>query len=95
MNQLVQLFQAHEVWGTLALTTLWTAFVGSLDAPTKDSGPFYVFVFKFCNSLAGNFKRAQSTAIENSPNFQAAVQAQMQARTVVMDGQLLPDQEKK
>lgn len=77
MKQLIDLFHAHEVWGTLMLTTVWTAFVGSFDAPTKDSKPFYRWVFKFLNLSAGNIQRANSTSIEQSPNFHDAVNSKL------------------
>lgn len=73
MTKIINLFLQHQVLGTFILSTVWTAVISSLEAPTKDSGPFYVFLFKFLNSLAGNIKRAQSTAIEKSPNFLDAV----------------------
>ena len=73
MNALGNLIAGHQVWAVLAAGAVWNAFVGSLAAPTKDSKPFYVFLFKFANALAFNFQRARSTSIENSPNFQDAV----------------------
>ena len=77
MRELVKLYQAHEIWGTLMLTTLWTAFVGSFAAPTKTSSALYVFWFKFSNTLAGNIQRANSTSIEQSPNFLDAANAKL------------------
>jgi hypothetical protein len=73
MTSLIDLFFAHQVLGTMIGGAVWNAFVGSLAAPTKDSSAYYVFLFKFCNTLAFNFARAKSTSIENSPNFQDAV----------------------
>lgn len=55
---------------------VWSAFVSSLPAPTAQSTAKYQFWFKFFNTLAANFARAKSTAVENSPNFAAAVNAQ-------------------
>ena len=81
MNALIDLFLAHQVWGTIAAGALWNAFVGSLDAPTKDSGQGYTFLFKFCNTLAFNFQRASSTSIENSPNFKDAVERYLAAQS--------------
>jgi hypothetical protein len=87
MQTLIDLFMQHQVIGTAAFGAIWNAFVGSLDAPTKDSGPFYKFAFKFCNTVAFNFQRASSTSIENSPNFKDAVErylaAQAQGETVL------------
>ena len=61
---------------TLTAGAVWSAFVSSLPAPTIHSTPKYQFWFKFFNTLAANFARAKSTAVENSPNFAAAVNAQ-------------------
>lgn len=77
MNQLIQLFHQHEVLATTIGLALWNAYVGSLDAPTKESGPGYVFLFRFSNALAMNFHRAAGTSIENSPNFVAAAENYM------------------
>lgn len=69
-----QLFSTHPYWvsiiGTFLVNNVATAFVGSFPAPTKDSSPKYIFWFKFSNTVIGNIKRAQSTALEQSPNFQ-------------------------
>jgi hypothetical protein len=73
MQRLLDLVMAHQVLAVLALGVVWNTFVGALDAPTKASSPYYVFIFKFSNSLAMNFQRARSTSIENSPNFDDAV----------------------
>jgi hypothetical protein len=58
---------------TLVCGAVWSAFVSSLPAPTAQSTPKYQFWFKFFNTLAANLARAKSTAVENSPNFQDAV----------------------
>jgi hypothetical protein len=73
MTSVINLFFSHQVLGTMVLAAVWNAYVGSLSAPTKDSSPYYVFLFKFSNALAFNFARAKSTSIENSPNFEDAV----------------------
>lgn len=78
MQLLIQLFQQHPYSASVAATWLFnniiTAFIGSFPAPTKDSSVKYVFWFKFSNTVIGNLKRAQSTALENSPNWQAAIE---------------------
>ena len=84
MNALIDLFMAHQVWGTLVLSAIWNAFVGSLSAPTKDSGQGYIFLFKFSNALAFNFKRAGSTSIEDSPNFKDAVNRYLAANATTV-----------
>ena len=61
------------VW-TFTTQYVWSAFIGALDAPTAQSGPWYRFFFKFANGIAGNLSRANNTAVEASPNFKPAVQ---------------------
>lgn len=73
MQSLISWFMAHQILGTMAAGAIWNSYVGSLDAPTAKSSPYYRFLFKFSNALAFNFQRARSTSIENSPNFEAAV----------------------
>jgi hypothetical protein len=67
-----------SVVGTFLLNNVVTALVSSLPAPTKDSTLRYVYWFKVLNTVIGNLQRAASTSIENSPNFQAAVEAYVQ-----------------
>lgn len=74
MSTIVSMFLQHQVLYTFALSTIWTALISSLSAPTKDSGALYVFFFKFLNAVAGNIQRAKNTSIESSPNFQHAVE---------------------
>lgn len=62
------------VEATLLTKAVWDTMIGALPAPTKDSSAFYTYLFKVLNSLAFNFHRAASTAIENSPNFLPAVE---------------------
>jgi len=52
----------------------------SLDAPTAQSTPQYRFWFRLVNYVALNSKRANSTTIEQSPNFVPAAEAYMQQR---------------
>ena len=54
--------------------------ISSLPAPSKDSKPFYVWFFRFANTLAANIARAYSTALEKSPNFEDAVKAAQQPK---------------
>lgn len=61
---------AHFVLAGIALTA-----ISSLEAPTKDSSPTYRFMFRFLNAIALQFKR-MFPKIEESPNFQAAVDIQ-------------------
>jgi len=79
INGIVQLFQAHPYWASIITTWVFnnviTVMVSSLPAPTKDSKPAYVYWFKVLNTIIGNVKRAQSTALEQSPNWQDAIAA--------------------
>lgn len=67
---------------------VFSTFVSSLPAPTATSTAKYQFWFKFFNTIAGNLARANRTAVENSPNFQQAVnnvnQQQPQEKPVVV-----------
>lgn len=77
MNTLIQLFQQHpyslSIAGTWIFNNVVTAFVSAFPAPTKDSRVAYVVWFKFSNGMIGNIKRAQSTEIEKSPNWNDAL----------------------
>jgi hypothetical protein len=55
-----------------------TVLVSELPAPTKDSTQKYIYWFKVTNKIVGNWQRAKSTKLENSPNWQAAVEAHVQ-----------------
>jgi len=76
MSQVWAFIVAHQVLCTIIVGVVWSSLISSLDAPTATSSPSYRFWFKFLNALAANFARAKSTAVENSPNFQAAVDIQ-------------------
>ncbi len=67
-----------SVAGTWIFNNIITVMISSLAAPTKESSASYVYWFKVLNSITGNLKRAQSTALENSPNWQDAVNAHLQ-----------------
>jgi hypothetical protein len=54
------------------------AVVGGMPAPTVTSGIPYKWAFSSLNIFAANFARAWGPKIENSPNFQAAVNIQQQ-----------------
>ena len=72
---------------TWIFNNIITVMVSSLPAPTKDSSAKYVYWFKVLNQITGNLKRAQATAVENSPNWQAAVEAHLQS---LSNGDLAP-----
>lgn len=58
-------------WLHFLLAGMYITFVGSLDAPTKDSPQWYVSLFAVLNFLALQFSR-MTPKVENSPNWQAA-----------------------
>lgn len=64
---------AHPTLFALAAYYVGSAFTASLPAPRKDDPRWYVFLFQFVNTLAANLVRAYATRVENSPNFEAAV----------------------
>jgi hypothetical protein len=82
MPELMQFLGKHlwilAIAGTWLFNNIITVLVSELPAPTKDSSAKYAYWFKVLNTIIGNLKRAQSTAIENSPNWQAAVNAHLQ-----------------
>jgi len=67
---------AHQVLCTLAVGYVWSAFISALPAPSATSSTLYKFFFAFLNVLAANIARAQNAKVENSPNFQGAVNKQ-------------------
>jgi hypothetical protein len=67
------------ILGTWLINNIATFLVSLLQAPTKDSTPRYIWWFKVGNSLIGNLKRAQSTAIEQSPNWGTALDEHIEA----------------
>jgi hypothetical protein len=71
----IDFIKAHQVFSTFVVTSVWSAFISALPAPQTNSGMPYQFFFKFANYLAANISRANSTKVENSPNFQSAVNA--------------------
>jgi hypothetical protein len=73
LNQIISFVTAHQVLSTFIVTSVWSSFISALPAPQVTSSQLYNFFFKFANFLAFNLSRASSTHVENSPNFQAAV----------------------
>jgi hypothetical protein len=64
-----------SIIGTWVFNNIVTVLVSSLPAPTQDSSAKYVYWFKVANTIIGNIARANSTALEKSPNWEAAVNA--------------------
>ena len=82
MPQAIQYLLKHpwilSILGTWVFNNVITVLVSSLPAPTKDASAKYVYWFKVLNTVIGNVKRAQIPRIEDSPNWQAAVDAHVQ-----------------
>jgi hypothetical protein len=85
MTSIWNFIVAHQLSISTTLTAIVTWFTNSgltriisaLPAPSAASTPKYIFWFKFLNNyIAGNSSRANNTAVESSPNFQAAVNIQ-------------------
>lgn len=75
MNQFTQ-FVLHSEGLHFALYFAAAAFIGGMPAPTKDSSVFYVWTFRSLNLFAANLFRSKGPVVENSPNFQDAVDIQ-------------------
>lgn len=81
LTSLIQTFRQHPytILGIVGPVVTWifnnivTNAVSSLPAPTKDATQRYIFWFKFLNKFVGNMQRADSTRLEDSPNFQDAM----------------------
>jgi hypothetical protein len=52
---------------------IWNSFIGALPAPTATSSDKYKFWFRFLNLMAANIERSKGPKVENSPNFEQAV----------------------
>lgn len=63
---------------TWIFNNIVTVLVSSLPAPTANSSGKYIYWFKASNSIIGNLARASSTALEKSPNWEAAVSAHIE-----------------
>jgi hypothetical protein len=73
MNQLLHFLGGTEV-GHFILYMTGSAAIGSMPAPTATSSQFYLWAFRFLNTMASNLTRAFNTKVERSPNFADAVQ---------------------
>ena len=76
---------AHE-WVHFAAYIVFANAVSAMDAPTATSSAFYRWSFKFLNGIASNLSRTKVPVIENSPNFQAAVEKYIE--TEIASGRL-------
>ena len=68
-------FAAAHPWVIFTVYLMYAAFVGSLKAPTAQSGQAYISLFAVLNALSMQFGR-MFPKVESSPNFQPAVNLQ-------------------
>jgi hypothetical protein len=77
MNIVAQFVEQHpylvSAVATWLVNNVITALISSLPSPTATSTVKYQYWFKVLNTISGNVQRARSTAIEQSPNWQDAV----------------------
>jgi hypothetical protein len=83
MDTLYNAFVAHpalflSIWTGAFTLFQWvfSAYASSLRAPTSTSTQNYVSWFAIVNTVAGNLARINPPKVENSPNFEAAVNLQ-------------------
>jgi hypothetical protein len=72
------IFSLVSIAATWIFNNIITVMVSELPAPTKDSTAKYSYWFSVLNKIVGNWQRAKSTRLENSPNWKAAVDAHVQ-----------------
>lgn len=94
IQALIQFFAKHpyvaSIVGSWISNNIMTVMVSSLPAPGKDSSAKYVYWFKVSNGIIGNLQRAQSTAIEKSPNWQDAMDVRLQQLGVIPPAPVAP-----
>jgi len=73
MNSVLAFFQMHPAF-TVACYWVLAAVCSSLRAPTAQSGQAYVTLFAVANLVGANIGRILPPRVEDSPNFQAALQ---------------------
>ena len=73
MNNVLAFFQMHPGF-TIFCYWLIAAACSSLRAPTAQSSQGYVTLFAVCNLIGANIGRILPPRVEDSPNFQAALQ---------------------
>lgn len=82
----IWLYMVSHEWVHFAAYIVFANGVSSLDAPTVASSSFYRWSFKFLNGIASNLARTKTPVIEDSPNFQAAVEKYIE--TEIANGRL-------
>jgi hypothetical protein len=76
MSTIWAYISAHQATSTLVGYMVFSNFVGSMPSPQANSSAGYKWLFAFLNAMASNITRAISQKIEQSPNFQSAVNIQ-------------------
>lgn len=79
-NDFFTLLKEHPIfvlscWTFIQTVAQWifSAYASSLRAPTAQSSQNYLSWFTIVNTVAGNWNRRNPPRVEDSPNFQAAV----------------------
>lgn len=73
MNSVYAFFQQH-MGTTIFCCWVIAAMCSSLRAPTAQSSQAYVTLFAVANLIGANLARILPPKVEDSPNFQAALQ---------------------
>lgn len=73
MNEIYVFFQTHLAF-TIGCCWILAAICSSLRAPTAQSSQAYVTLFAVANLIGANLARILPPRVEDSPNFQAALQ---------------------
>jgi hypothetical protein len=76
MHELLQIL-LHNEFAHFLLSGASYAFINGMPAPTKDSGVAYCWAFRSLHIWNWNWSRAKLPQIEDSPNFQDALDLQM------------------
>ncbi len=82
MQTLTAIYTFINTHGAFDMGAMWviSVMISSLSAPTATSSGFYIWFFKFSNTIMGGITRAFGAKVEASPNFQAAVNIQQSAQ---------------
>jgi hypothetical protein len=85
MSTIIAFLQAHQTSSVLVAFWIFSAFVGSLPAPTINSGQFYQFFFKFINTIGANVSRAYSSKLPIATAQAVGVADAQEAKGMVAD----------
>lgn len=81
LSLIVAYISAHE-WVHFASYIVFANGVSAMDSPTAVSSALYRWSFKFLNGVASNMARTKAVNVEDSPNFQAAVEKYIETQIV-------------